>query len=76
MNNEILEDLILFQLFIYVTKLSQVFPDWEIKAELALIIAEIINKPRLLKVTIYQFIEFHFSWRIFHPPNSIGSIFD
>lgn len=42
--------MILFQLFIYVTKLSQVFSDWEIKAEIALIIVEIINKPPLLKV--------------------------
>ena len=66
MNNEILEDLILFQLFIYVTKLSQVFPDWEIKAEIALIIVEIIKKPKLLKVDIFN-LDLYFSRRIFYP---------
>jgi hypothetical protein len=66
LNSEILEDLILFQLFIYVTKLSQVFSDWEIKAEIALIIVEIINKPSLLKVNIETYSELYFGRRFFH----------
>lgn len=48
--SDLLEELILFQFFIYVTKLAHVFPDWEIKAEISLIIVEIINRPILLKV--------------------------
>jgi hypothetical protein len=43
-----------------------VFSDWEIKAEIALIIVEIINKPSLLKVNIESYSELYFSRRFFY----------